>query len=456
MNMLTNQSDALIKIQSMNIDQLREIFGAFPSITGNVTGALYNSDTDGMKNILLHSNPAGIITGLKIAAVLSGAKCAILVVDCPVNEQVLMANANMAGLSLEIEKASIVNKLSHKDDVIYCYDELASFASKLLGEPTGCLISVDDGMPEVSEPNTKVLSLIPETAKGIIVDHQFLSIEKLSDLTVGELKSKSGVIHTIDSAQCVVELLNQEILKLRGKSCGKCVYCREGLYQISQIVQEITIGHAKNQDFELAKEIGSAMTVSCNCSLGDLAGLPILTVAENFEKEAEGHVKRKECIAGVCLALTQFYVDPGKCQGCGACIAACPKDCIEGKEGYVSMIDSFDCTRCGKCLETCVNGAIVKTSGRVPKLPSQLTRIKGVRKNTTAEEEKKERTEFKRRRSFGRTSSTVSVTYAPETSAPKVSAEEVPRTPSMETTKTDVKAVGKRKRVYAKAKEPEK
>lgn len=458
MSILTNQSDALVKVQSMNAGQLKEIFGEFSPVAGNVVGALYNSDTDGMKNALLHSNPAGIMTGLKIAAVLSGAKGATLVVDCPVNEQELVGNANMVGLTLTFEQASIVNKLNHKDDALYCFDELAAFASRLLGESVGCMVSVDDGAPVVCEPDTKVTSLIPEGVKGIIADHRFFSAEKLGDLTVGELKSQSGVIHTIDSAQCVINLLDQEIIKLRGKSCGKCVYCREGLYQISQTVHELTVGHAKPQDFELAKEIGSAMTVSCNCSLGDMAGFPVLTVAEGFDKETEAHVKRKECPTGVCLALTQIYVDPAKCVGCGACVQACPQNCIEGKEGYISMIDSFDCTRCGKCLEVCENGAIVKTSGRLPKLPTKLTRAKGVKRDAAATEEKTERTGLKRKRNFARSAAPAAAASSPEPrEAPEQTASAAPVAGTPETVdgaNTTVKTVGKRKRVYAKAKGP--
>ena len=93
MALLRNQADALVKVQSINKDALEEIFGVWEPVEGKIVGALYNSDTDGRKKVLLHTNPAGVITGLKIAAVLTGAEGAVLVTDAELNEQELTANA---------------------------------------------------------------------------------------------------------------------------------------------------------------------------------------------------------------------------------------------------------------------------------------------------------------------------------------------------------------------------
>lgn len=38
------------------------------------------------------------------------------------------------------------------------------------------------------------------------------------------------------------------------------------------------------------------------------------------------------------------------------------------------MIDEFECTKCGKCISACENDAIIQTNGRLPKLPTRLTK----------------------------------------------------------------------------------
>ena len=59
-------------------------------------------------------------------------------------------------------------------------------------------------------------------------------------------------------------------------------------------------------------------------------------------------------------------------QSCGKCLPACPKQCIEGGEGLVAVIDSFECSRCGECLTVCEQQAIKCTSGRLPSCPPPL------------------------------------------------------------------------------------
>ena len=59
----------------------------------------------------------------------------------------------------------------------------------------------------------------------------------------------------------------------------------------------------------------------------------MLTALDAFDSEVQAHVRRKECAAGACLALTRFYVDPKLCQGSGACVEACPAPLHRGRQG---------------------------------------------------------------------------------------------------------------------------
>lgn len=436
MSLLVNNSEALALVKTLDKQQIEAAIGAVSPIGGRVAGALYNTDTEGAMNMLLHSNPAGIIAGMAALAKAGGAQGAVLIVSCPVNEQELYAAAGVAGLELVLEQAALVDKRAHRADALYTFEELAGVAERLLGRTPGRFVAVDEELPaEVSE-DTGILELIPkEGVKGVVINHQFLSRSSLEGRTVGSLKLYGGAVRTVKETDCAVDCAAKEVEKLRKKSCGKCTFCREGLYQIHEILGAVTGGRAKQQDLELGLEIAQAMSVSCNCSLGDAAGEPIRSLAEAFPAETEAHIRRKECAAGVCLALTQFYIDPALCKGSGACVKGCPEHCIEGKEGYVSVIDSFDCSRCGKCLEVCEHQAVKRVSGRLPKLPSGPVRVRGMKLQAEESGEQKQAKPSRRRRVFAAAGASVRPEVPKES---RTVTETRPEVKIMKTLETDI------------------
>jgi len=96
------------------------------------------------------------------------------------------------------------------------------------------------------------------------------------------------------------------------------------------------------------------------------------------------HIRRKECPAGVCKAYLNYYIDPAKCAGSGACETVCPAGAIERKTGYTAVVDAFSCTRCGKCLEACPEGAVRFISGKVPRNAGTPVRLKKVSAEVSA------------------------------------------------------------------------
>jgi ferredoxin len=51
------------------------------------------------------------------------------------------------------------------------------------------------------------------------------------------------------------------------------------------------------------------------------------------------------------------YVDSRRCNGCGACLDACPQQAITIQTG-LAVINQQLCTGCGTCVEICPTGAI--------------------------------------------------------------------------------------------------
>jgi NADH-quinone oxidoreductase subunit F len=79
------------------------------------------------------------------------------------------------------------------------------------------------------------------------------------------------------------------------QSCGKCVFCREGTLQISEILKDIARGEGKAQDLDLLAELGDAMKGSSICALGRSAANPVLSSMKLFRHEYEAHIKEKKC-----------------------------------------------------------------------------------------------------------------------------------------------------------------
>jgi formate hydrogenlyase subunit 6/NADH:ubiquinone oxidoreductase subunit I len=57
-------------------------------------------------------------------------------------------------------------------------------------------------------------------------------------------------------------------------------------------------------------------------------------------------------------------VEPGRCTGCGRCVAACPERLftleVSGFRKCAVLEEPQRCSRCGKCVTACLVGALVQ------------------------------------------------------------------------------------------------
>lgn len=189
---------------------------------------------------------------------------------------------------------------------------------------------------------------------------------------IEELDTTNGVVKALDSTCCIIHESNKNVLEYRRKSCGKCLFCREGLIQLHTMVNEMAIGKGRISYLPLMKEIGEAMASSTKCSLGQRAAEHILSSIEVADKEYIEHIRKRKCLQGICISNENIFIDPMKCIGCEECVSTCPFGCIDGKPGYIHLLYDLDCTKCEKCLGKCKVGAIIKTNTKVPKLPDRL------------------------------------------------------------------------------------
>ena len=203
--------------------------------------------------------------------------------------------------------------------------------------------------------------VIPRSLLDTPVDY-----EELTQL--GSIMGSGGMI-VMDEDTCMVDVARYFLNFLAGESCGKCVPCREGIYQMLKILNRICEGDGREGDIELLEEIGETVRDFSLCALGRTAPNPVLSTIRYFRDEYEAHVREKRCPALACKELTAYYIEPEKCQACLICLRECPAQAISGEKKVVHVINQAKCTKCGTCLEVCPTrfGAVTKLSGvKVP------------------------------------------------------------------------------------------
>ena len=339
--------------------------------------ALNNADTDHALLSLLREYPREILEGLCHVAVAIDAEQKILVL--PEGQETL--GEELASLCQEhgvYIEYGIVNVRQYRGSAIHHIETLIALAQTVNGtyEPgTYVAVKKDGKVGEIRKIayGTTVADVIGETdIHSFALGRKLYKADALGMTIETDTNIGSGVITVYSTSCCIVNEAEKVLMDCRQQSCGKCTFCREGLIQLHTITKEITEGKAKKEMMDMLTEIGQAMTFSCPCSVGQTGSQFTLSSMELFMDEYDDHIKRKKCRNNVCSAFMNIYIDPSLCTGCEDCADVCPAECIEGKSGFIHMIDTFDCTKCGKCIAECEEEAIIQTTGRVPKLPSRL------------------------------------------------------------------------------------
>ncbi len=215
-------------------------------------------------------------------------------------------------------------------------------------------------------------------AKAVLVGGlkgKFIAGSELKETKItGEDMYSSITVYSKEN--CIVDVCKTLASEAYQSSCGKCVLCREGTSQFKQIISEMTTGRAKATDISLLKEVGELVCIGSYCPFGQNMPRPMLSALELFAEEFEEHIKKKKCRCGVCYkAECTYIIRPDMCTGCGDCMEECEEDAIEGKKGFIHMIDQDMCEQCGKCVASCEEDAIVAVTGKLPRLPKRLTKV---------------------------------------------------------------------------------
>ena len=173
----------------------------------------------------------------------------------------------------------------------------------------------------------------------------------------------SGGLVIINQSTCMVAVARFFMDFTQRESCGKCVPCREGTYQMLQLMDDIIEGRADTSTLPLIRQLARTIQKGSLCGLGKTAPNPVLSSLQHFQDEYEAHVSAKNCPTGQCRGLIMPWIDPGKCRGCDTCARNCPEEAISGELKQPHLIDQDKCIHCGTCLQSCTFSAVQRFQG---------------------------------------------------------------------------------------------
>jgi bidirectional [NiFe] hydrogenase diaphorase subunit len=133
---------------------------------------------------------------------------------------------------------------------------------------------------------------LPEEFLDMPVDYENLA-------KAGSIMGSGGMI-VMDESSCMVDVAKYFMDFCMSESCGKCVPCRVGTYQMNRILESITRYEASEREVAELQELTDLLKNTSLCGLGQSAPNPVISTMRYFPEEYKAHVEEKNCPAGVC------------------------------------------------------------------------------------------------------------------------------------------------------------
>lgn len=126
-----------------------------------------------------------------------------------------------------------------------------------------------------------------------------MPVEYESLAKAGSIMGSGGMI-VMDESSCMVDVAKYFMDFCMTESCGKCVPCRVGTYQMHRILSAITDLSATELDMKTLEELCDLVKHASLCGLGQSAPNPVLSTLRYFLTEYNTHIHERRCPAGVC------------------------------------------------------------------------------------------------------------------------------------------------------------
>ena len=133
---------------------------------------------------------------------------------------------------------------------------------------------------------------LPESCLDMPVDYESLA-------KAGSIMGSGGMI-VMDESSCMVDVAKYFMDFCMTESCGKCIPCRVGTYQMHRILTAISTMSATQQDMTMLEELCDLLKHTSLCGLGQSAPNPVVSTLRSFGGEYRAHIEQHKCPAGVC------------------------------------------------------------------------------------------------------------------------------------------------------------
>ena len=130
---------------------------------------------------------------------------------------------------------------------------------------------------------------IPEPSLDSPVDY-----ESLAEL--GSIMGSGGMI-VMDDSSSMVDVARYFMEFCMTESCGKCIPCRVGTYQMHELLEKMCRGQATRRDLDLLKELCDVVKHTSLCGLGQTAPNSVLSTLRFFDEEYESLLRPEGTVA---------------------------------------------------------------------------------------------------------------------------------------------------------------
>ncbi|MEE9505251.1 MAG: NADH-ubiquinone oxidoreductase-F iron-sulfur binding region domain-containing protein [Thermodesulfobacteriota bacterium] len=110
----------------------------------------------------------------------------------------------------------------------------------------------------------------------------------------GSLLGSGGMI-VMDDKTCMVDMAKYFMAFLEEESCGRCVPCREGVKRMWEVLDGISTGIGKEEDFNILQQLSECLSKASLCDLGKSAPNMVRSTLHHFKEEYQTHIERQVC-----------------------------------------------------------------------------------------------------------------------------------------------------------------